>query len=103
MVTISVARAYKVALYKEAFHSGGDRSIERNVKKARPSASDGAGPLYLLHALPHASRASLDDALRHLELSSLQYTVMSVLAHNENLSSSRLSRRFYVTPQTMGE
>jgi DNA-binding MarR family transcriptional regulator len=56
-----------------------------------------------VHALTHASRARLDEALRHLELSSLQYTILSVLAHNENLSSSRLSRRFYVTPQTMGE
>lgn len=53
--------------------------------------------------LTHGSRSKLDDALRHLELSSFQYTIMSVLAHNENLSSSRLSRRFYVTPQTMGE
>ena len=56
-----------------------------------------------MHALTHASRSSLDDALRHLDLSSLQYTVLSVLARNENLSSSRLSRRFYVTPQAMGE
>ncbi len=38
-----------------------------------------------------------------LELSSFQYTALSVLAHNENLSSSRLSRRFHVTPQVMGE
>jgi DNA-binding MarR family transcriptional regulator len=73
------------------------------VKKQPSSESSGAGTLYLVHALTHASRARLDDALRHLELSSLQYTILSVLAHNENLSSSRLSRRFYVTPQTMGE
>jgi DNA-binding MarR family transcriptional regulator len=73
------------------------------VKKAPPSGPGSAGTLYLLHALTHASRASLDEALRPLDLSSLQYTVMSVLAKNENLSSSRLSRRFYVTPQTMGE
>lgn len=73
------------------------------MKKTATSVSGSAGTLYLLHALTHASRATLDDALRPLELSSLQYTVMSVLARNENLSSSRLSRRFYVTPQTMGE
>ena len=41
--------------------------------------------------------------MRHLDLSSLQYTILSVLAHNQDLSSSRLSRRFYVTPQAMGE
>jgi DNA-binding MarR family transcriptional regulator len=73
------------------------------VKKSVASKSAGAGTLYLLHMLTHASRSKLDDALRHLELSSFQYTILSVLAHNENLSSSRLSRRFYVTPQTMGE
>jgi DNA-binding MarR family transcriptional regulator len=73
------------------------------VKKAASAKTGGAGTLYLVHALTHASRSDLDDALRHLDLSSLQYTVLSVLARNQNLSSSRLSRRFYVTPQTMGE
>lgn len=65
--------------------------------------SAGAGTLYLVHVLTHASRSKLDAALAHLELSSFQYTALSVLAHNENLSSSRLSRRFHVTPQAMGE
>jgi DNA-binding MarR family transcriptional regulator len=65
--------------------------------------SAGAGTLYLVHMLTHASRSKLDAALAHLELSSFQYTALSVLAHNENLSSSRLSRRFHVTPQAMGE
>lgn len=63
----------------------------------------GAGTLYLVHVLTHASRSKLDAALAHLGLSSFQYTALSVLAHNENLSSSRLSRRFHVTPQAMGE
>src|SRR3569833_440814 len=63
----------------------------------------GAGTLYLVHVLTHASRNKLDAALAHLELSSFQYTALSVLAHNANLSSSRLSRRFHVTPQAMGE
>lgn len=63
----------------------------------------GAGTLYLVHVLTHASRSKLDAALAHLGLSSFQYTALSVLAHSENLSSSRLSRRFHVTPQAMGE
>jgi DNA-binding MarR family transcriptional regulator len=62
-----------------------------------------AGTLYLVHVLTHATRTRLDDALRHLELSAFQYTILSVLARNANLSSSRLSRRFHVTPQAMGE
>jgi len=63
----------------------------------------GAGTLYLVHLLTHASRSKLDAALAHLELSSFHYTALSALARNENLSSSRLSRRFCVTPQAMGE
>ena len=62
-----------------------------------------AGTLYLVHVLTHATRTRLDDTLRHLELSAFQYTILSVLARNDNLSSSRLSRRFHVTPQAMGE
>lgn len=65
--------------------------------------SAGAGTLYLVHVLTHASRSRLDAELADPELSSFQYTALSVLAQNENLSSSRLSRRFYVTPQAMGE
>jgi DNA-binding MarR family transcriptional regulator len=84
-------------------HNGPSQSIGVHVKKSAASILAGAGTLYLLHMLTHGSRSKLDDALRHLELSSFQYTILSVLAHNENLSSSRLSRRFYVTPQTMGE
>nr|WP_249209852.1 MarR family transcriptional regulator [Bradyrhizobium manausense] len=56
-----------------------------------------------MHVLTHATRTRLDDALRPLDLSSFQYTILSVLARNAGLSSARLSRRFYVTPQTMGE
>lgn len=67
------------------------------------SSSSHAGTLYLMHVLTHATRARLDEALRPLELSSFQYTILSVLAHNAGLSSARLSRRFYVTPQAMGE
>jgi DNA-binding MarR family transcriptional regulator len=70
---------------------------EKLIKPAR------AGTLYLVHALTHASRSRLDEELRHLDLSSLQYTILNVLADNDDLSSSRLSRRFYVTPQAMGE
>ncbi len=82
---------------------GQHQSSRIEMKGTSTPGSAGAGTLYLVHALTHASRSKLDDALRHLDLSSLQYTILSVLARNENLSSSRLSRRFYVTPQTMGE
>jgi DNA-binding MarR family transcriptional regulator len=74
-----------------------------HVRRERQPKPERAGTLYLVHALTHASRSRLDDALRHLDLSPLQYTILSVLAQNRDMSSSRLSRRFYVTPQAMGE
>ena len=62
-----------------------------------------AGMLYLVHVVTHATRARLDADLAPFGLSSFQFTVLSVVAHNDGLSSSRLSRRFHVTPQAMGE
>lgn len=59
--------------------------------------------LYLMHVLTHATRLRLDEALRDLKLSSFQYTILSVLEHNEGLSSARLSQRFHIKPQSMGE
>src|SRR6185312_9099427 len=73
------------------------------VRVSAAMETTGAGTLHLVHLLTHASRSRLDAALAHLELSSFQYTALSALACNENLSSSRLSRRFQVTPQAMGE
>jgi DNA-binding MarR family transcriptional regulator len=56
-----------------------------------------------LNLLTHASGSRLDAELIDLELASFQYAALSVLVQNENFSSSRLSRRFQITPQAMGE
>lgn len=62
-----------------------------------------AGTLYLVHVLTHATRSRLDDALGPFGVSSFQFTVLSVIARNDGLSSAGLSQRFHVTPQAMGE
>ena len=62
-----------------------------------------AGTLYLVHVLTHATRTRLDAALAGLGVSSFHFTILSVIVRNEGLSSARLSRRFHVTPQAMGE
>ncbi len=67
------------------------------------SSGESARTLYLMHVLTHTTRAKLDESLRELDLSSFQYTILSVLEHNSGLSSAGLSRRFQVTPQSMGE
>jgi DNA-binding MarR family transcriptional regulator len=51
----------------------------------------------------HPSCSKLDAALADFELSPFRGVALSVLAHNENLSPLRLSRRFHVTPQAMDE
>lgn len=66
-------------------------------------AQQKAGTLYLVHVLTHATRSRLDNELTELGLSAFQYTILNVIENNSGLSSSRLSRRFHVTPQAMGE
>ncbi len=68
-----------------------------------PQSGRRAGTLYLLHVLTHSTRTRLDAVLAPLDLSAFQATILSVIARDEGLSSSRLSRRFHVTPQAMGE
>ena len=45
----------------------------------------------------------IESALAPLELTPLQYTALSVIEHKPGLSSAALARRFYVTPQNMGQ
>lgn len=68
-----------------------------------PDPGRRSGTLYLVHVLTHSTRTRLDARLAGLGLSAFQSTLLSVIARNEGLSSSRLSRRFHVTPQAMGE
>ncbi|WP_306360239.1 MarR family winged helix-turn-helix transcriptional regulator [Nocardia sp. CC227C] len=63
--------------------------------EARPST------LYLIKQLELAVRALMDDALRPLGLTTLQYTAMTVLERRSGLSSAQLARRSFLRPQTM--
>jgi DNA-binding MarR family transcriptional regulator len=57
--------------------------------------------MYLLHQVSKGLRTRLTEALSELNLTNHQYTVLSMLRDREPLSSSDLSRRLYVTAQTM--
>ena len=59
--------------------------------------------LYLVKRLELVIRALLDDALRPLGLTTLQYTALSVLEASGALSSAQLARRSFLRPQTMHE
>lgn len=61
-----------------------------------------ASSLYLLHQSGQAVRARLDEALRPLGMTGVKYTILSIIARG-GASSADISRRLFVTPQTMSE
>ena len=61
------------------------------------------GMIYLLARIFYAMRQKSEDALRPHNLTPMQFTILSSLKRWDGLSSAELSRRFGVTPQTMGE
>jgi DNA-binding MarR family transcriptional regulator len=69
----------------------------RKAKRMRPST------MYLLHQASQAMRARLEQSLRDIQMTGIKYTVLAIVGSSENVSSADLSRRFFVTPQTMNE
>jgi DNA-binding MarR family transcriptional regulator len=59
--------------------------------------------VYFLNQTSHAVRSRLELGLASLQITPIQYTVLSVIGARDGLSSADLSRRFFVTPQTMNE
>jgi hypothetical protein len=64
-------------------------------------AAGAPSTLYLFKQLELVVRALLDDALRPLGLTTLQYTALTVLQRRSGLSSAQLARRSFLRPQTM--
>ncbi len=61
------------------------------------------GMIYLLARIFYAMRQRSEDALGPNNLTPMQFTILASLKQWRGLSSAELSRRFGVTPQTMGE
>lgn len=59
--------------------------------------------LYLLNQASKGLKKRLERALAEQNITTLQYTVLSIVRDRDGLSSSDLSRRFFVTPQTMNQ
>ncbi|MEO8778655.1 MAG: MarR family transcriptional regulator [Rhodanobacter sp.] len=69
-----------------------------------PVAGKRASTTYLVARIFHALRATrLEPVLKPFGITPLQYTILTVIVARPGLSSAELSRRFYVTPQTMGQ
>lgn len=59
--------------------------------------------IYLMNQVNQAIRNALDLRLRAFKVTGLQYTILTVVRSHTGISSAELSRRFFVTPQTMNE
>lgn len=59
--------------------------------------------LYLIKQVELAARARLDDIVRSAGLTALQYTALTVLERNENMTSAKLARNSFVTAQSMAD
>ena len=59
--------------------------------------------MYLLNQASQAVRSQLEAALRELQMTGIQYTILTIVDQHEGISSAELSRRFFVTAQTMNE
>jgi DNA-binding MarR family transcriptional regulator len=56
---------------------------------------------YQLKRVQHALRARMDEALRELDLTTPQYSALSVVQQEPGLSGNKIAGRCFVTAQTM--
>jgi DNA-binding MarR family transcriptional regulator len=59
--------------------------------------------LYLIKQLELAVRAQLDEVLRPLAITPLQYTALTVLERRSDLSTAELARNAFVTDQSAAD
>ena len=59
--------------------------------------------MYLLYIAGHAVRSEVEHLLRPLALTGIQYSILTMIESNGGMSSAEISRRFFVTPQTMNQ
>jgi DNA-binding MarR family transcriptional regulator len=58
---------------------------------------------YVIARLERAVRQAIAERVRPHDLTTLQYTTLSVLGRRGQLSNAQLARRSYMTPQSMSE
>jgi DNA-binding MarR family transcriptional regulator len=69
----------------------------------RSAASALPRPTYLVKQLQEALLRRLDDITRRFDLTTRQYTTLSVLAEYPGISSAQLARLTFVSPQAANE
>jgi DNA-binding MarR family transcriptional regulator len=74
----------------------------RTAPTTTTSRADPSLP-YVVARLDRVLRRAIETAVNEFGLSVTQYTLLSVLASQPDLSSAQLARRAYVSPQSMNE
>ena len=67
------------------------------MKEYKPSLQTG----YLLKVVQHEIRKRMDEELREIDLTTPQYAALSILNEFPGISNAELSRKCFITPQTM--
>jgi DNA-binding MarR family transcriptional regulator len=86
-----------------------DQARARMTLPSRPpedgAETAGSEPmlLYLIKQVELAVRSHLDDIVRPVGLTALQYTALTVLERRPGLSSAQLARNSFVTAQSMAD
>jgi DNA-binding MarR family transcriptional regulator len=75
-----------------------DANAERSAEEAEPPSL-----LYLMKQVELAVRARLDELVRPMGLTALQYTALTVLERHPDLTSAHLARNSFVTAQSMAD
>ena len=68
-----------------------------------PNSSDEPRLSYVVARLERAMRRAINERVQPYDLTTLQYTTMSVLGRRGALSNAQLARRSYMSPQAMSE
>jgi len=68
-----------------------------------PKPSSPPSLLYLVKQLELAVRSRLDEVLRPIAMTTLQYTALTVLERRSDLTTAELARNSFVTDQTMAD
>lgn len=83
----------------------GGSSPRGTAHPSKPDPKTAAEPRvsYVIARLERAVRRGINQIVQAYELTTLQYTLLSILGRNSGLSNAQLARRSYVTPQSMHE
>lgn len=82
---------------------GEDGAVTRTAVSQADRAHQPPTMLYLIKQLELAVRAQLDEVLRPVSITPLQYTALTILERRSDLSTAELARNSFVTDQSAAD